>query len=153
VAEEIERALHPLELVLKDRGLRPAGHGLRGPPESDSTAPGASGPGGGPALRGQLHGHHDTGLFLDHRKTRALVRQLSAGQRVLNLFCYTGSFSVYAAAGGARSVTSIDLSRTYLDWTQRNLALNNLGAIPHYVVQEDIYSGFPRPGMPSRTMT
>ena len=57
----------------------------------------------------------DTGLFLDHRDTRALVRSLSKGKRVLNLFAYTGSFSVYAAAGGADEVTTVDLSNTYLE--------------------------------------
>lgn len=66
----------------------------------------------------------DTGLFLDHRLTRALVRDWSRGKRVLNLFCYTGSFSVYAAAGGACEVTSVDLSNTYLQWAQRNMTLN-----------------------------
>lgn len=68
----------------------------------------------------------DTGLFLDHRITRQMVREQSAGKRVLNLFCYTGSFSVYAAAGGAASVTSVDLSKTYLGWAEDNFALNNL---------------------------
>jgi 23S rRNA (cytosine1962-C5)-methyltransferase len=66
----------------------------------------------------------DTGLFLDHRITRQLFRELSAGKQVLNLFCYTGSFSVYAAAGGAAKVTSVDLSKTYLQWGKENLALN-----------------------------
>ena len=58
----------------------------------------------------------DTGLFLDHRNTRARVREESGGKRVLNLFAYTGSFTVAAATGGARSTTSVDLSATYLDW-------------------------------------
>jgi putative N6-adenine-specific DNA methylase len=66
----------------------------------------------------------DTGLFLDHRQTRAMVRDQSEGKRFLNLFCYTGSFTVYAAAGGAATTTSVDLSNTYLDWAQRNMALN-----------------------------
>lgn len=66
----------------------------------------------------------DTGLFLDHRTTRALVRDWSAGKRVLNLFCYTGSFSVYAAAGNAAEVVSVDLSNTYLNWAERNMRLN-----------------------------
>lgn len=68
----------------------------------------------------------DTGLFLDHRDTRALVRQTAAQARVLNLFCYTGSFSVYAADGNAAQVTSVDLSRTYLDWARDNMELNRL---------------------------
>ncbi|HEX6333470.1 MAG TPA: class I SAM-dependent methyltransferase [Flavisolibacter sp.] len=68
----------------------------------------------------------DTGLFLDHRNTREMVRGMSAGKRVLNLFCYTGSFSVYAAAGGAIEIVSVDLSKTYLDWARRNMELNEL---------------------------
>lgn len=66
----------------------------------------------------------DTGLFLDHRLTRQMVRESCAGKRVLNLFCYTGSFSVYAAAGGAASVTSVDLSKTYLNWGEDNFVVN-----------------------------
>jgi len=68
----------------------------------------------------------DTGLFLDHRITRSRVRQESEGKKVLNLFCYTGSFSVYAAKGGAAHVTSVDLSNTYLHWAKRNLQYNKL---------------------------
>jgi 23S rRNA (guanine2445-N2)-methyltransferase / 23S rRNA (guanine2069-N7)-methyltransferase len=66
----------------------------------------------------------DTGLFLDHRLTRRRLREAAAGRRFLNLFAYTGTATVYAAAGGAAATTSVDLSRTYLDWAQRNLALN-----------------------------
>lgn len=66
----------------------------------------------------------DTGLFIDHRITRNMVRQEAVGKKVLNLFCYTGAFSVYAAAGGASSVLSVDLSNTYLGWTERNMELN-----------------------------
>lgn len=68
----------------------------------------------------------DTGLFLDHRITRQMVRESSAGKRVLNLFCYTGSFSVYAAFGNAASVTSVDLSKTYLEWAKDNFIINGL---------------------------
>lgn len=71
-----------------------------------------------------LSDYLDTGLFLDHRITRQMVRENSAGKRVLNLFCYTGSFSVYAAAGGAAAVTSVDLSKTYLQWAEENMQLN-----------------------------
>lgn len=73
-----------------------------------------------------LHDYLDTGLFLDHRITREKVKQLSENKRVLNLFCYTGSFSVYAAAGKAASVTSVDLSKTYLGWAEDNFAINLL---------------------------
>lgn len=67
----------------------------------------------------------DTGLFLDHRITRQMVRDLCRNKRVLNLFCYTGSFSVYAAAAGAATVTSVDLSKTYLAWAEDNFLINH----------------------------
>jgi 23S rRNA (cytosine1962-C5)-methyltransferase len=67
----------------------------------------------------------DTGLFLDHRITRQLVREQCAGKKVLNLFAYTGSFSVYAAAGNAAEVITVDLSKTYLQWAERNFAAND----------------------------
>ena len=68
----------------------------------------------------------DTGLFLDHRITRQMVKEQAKDKRVLNLFCYTGSFSVYAAAGDAASVTSVDLSKTYLQWAEDNFVINLL---------------------------
>jgi 23S rRNA (cytosine1962-C5)-methyltransferase len=68
----------------------------------------------------------DTGLFLDHRTTRDMVFQSAKDKDVLNLFCYTSSFSVYAAKGGAKSVTSVDLSKTYLQWSQDNFVINQL---------------------------
>jgi 23S rRNA (cytosine1962-C5)-methyltransferase len=68
----------------------------------------------------------DTGLFLDHRITRQMVKTLCKDKRVLNLFCYTGSFSIYAAAGGASTVTSVDLSKTYLNWAEDNFVINLL---------------------------
>ncbi|WP_440133994.1 class I SAM-dependent methyltransferase [Chitinophaga sancti] len=73
-----------------------------------------------------LSDYLDTGLFLDHRITRGLVREASKDMKVLNLFCYTGSFSVYAAAGGASEVVSVDLSKTYLAWAEENMQLNDL---------------------------
>jgi 23S rRNA (cytosine1962-C5)-methyltransferase len=66
----------------------------------------------------------DTGLFLDHRVTRQIVKEQSKGKKVLNLFAYTGSFSVYAAAGGADEVITADLSKTYLSWAEKNLQQN-----------------------------
>lgn len=80
----------------------------------------------------------DTGLFLDHRTTRAMVREWSKSLRVLNLFCYTGSFSVYAAAGGASEVVSVDLSNTYLKWAERNRYLNFPDAKNATFVQADV---------------
>jgi 23S rRNA (guanine2445-N2)-methyltransferase / 23S rRNA (guanine2069-N7)-methyltransferase len=75
----------------------------------------------------------DTGLFLDHRITRGLVADLAASRHFLNLFAYTGSASVYAAAGGAASTTTVDMSKTYLDWARRNMALNGYtGSIHRY---------------------
>lgn len=85
-----------------------------------------------------LSDYIDTGLFIDHRQTRSMVRDLAQGKRFLNLFCYTGSFTVYAAAGGARSSVSVDLSNTYLDWLERNLALNGLRKPQHEVVRSDV---------------
>jgi 23S rRNA (cytosine1962-C5)-methyltransferase len=73
-----------------------------------------------------LSDYLDTGLFLDHRITRQMVREQSAGKKVLNLFCYTGSFSVYAASGAALEVCSVDLSNTYLGWARQNMELNGL---------------------------
>ena len=71
-----------------------------------------------------LSDYLDTGLFLDHRPTRKSVGERAAGRRILNLFSYTGAFSVHARAGGAASTTTVDMSRTYLDWYERNLGLN-----------------------------
>ena len=71
-----------------------------------------------------LKDYLDTGLFLDHRLTRQMVREQSKDKKVLNLFAYTGSFSVYVAAGGAVEVVTVDLSKTYLAWAQRNMQLN-----------------------------
>ncbi|TXB62786.1 class I SAM-dependent methyltransferase [Phaeodactylibacter luteus] len=87
----------------------------------------------------------DTGLFLDHRPTRQKVREQSAGKRVLNLFAYTGSFTVYAAAGGARATTTVDLSNTYLEWGQRNLELNGLSGPQHEFVRADCKSWLAEP--------
>ncbi|MDR0636553.1 MAG: class I SAM-dependent methyltransferase [Treponema sp.] len=79
-------------------------------------------------FRVNLSNYLDTGLFLDARKARAFVKTQAAGKRVLNLFCYTGAFSVYAASGGASTVDSVDLSKTYLDWAMLNLSLNGFEA-------------------------
>jgi 23S rRNA (guanine2445-N2)-methyltransferase / 23S rRNA (guanine2069-N7)-methyltransferase len=77
----------------------------------------------------------DTGLFLDHRPTRRLIGELVNGKRFLNLFAYTGTATVYAAGGGATASTTVDMSRTYLDWAKRNLALNELATPAHGFVQ------------------
>jgi 23S rRNA (guanine2445-N2)-methyltransferase / 23S rRNA (guanine2069-N7)-methyltransferase len=92
---------------------------------------------GGLQLRVNFDDYLDTGLFLDHRPTRARIRELAKGKRFLNLFAYTSTATVYAAAGGARASTSVDLSRTYLDWSERNLGLNGLATRHHELVQAD----------------
>lgn len=79
---------------------------------------------GGVKLLVNLTDYLDTGLFLDHRPMRMRIQREAAGKRFLNLFCYTATATVHAAKGGARSTTSVDLSKTYLDWARRNLALN-----------------------------
>ncbi len=75
-----------------------------------------------------LSDYLDTGLFLDHRVTRQMVREISNGKNVLNLFAYTGSFSVYAAAGGAKEIVTVDLSKTYLEWAKRNFEENKFSS-------------------------
>ena len=73
-----------------------------------------------------LDDYIDTGLFADHRETRALVRREAAGKSFLNLFAYTGTFTCAALKGGAREATTVDASQTYLDWARDNLRLNGL---------------------------
>ncbi len=85
-----------------------------------------------------LGGYLDTGLFLDHRPLRRRVRTEAAGRRFLNLFCYTGAFTVAAAAGGAASSLSLDLSNTYLDWAADNLSVNQLAGPAHTLEQTDV---------------
>lgn len=79
----------------------------------------------------------DTGLFLDHRVTRGMVRDHARDKTFLNLFCYTGSFTVYAADGGAKRTVSVDLSKTYLQWAKANLDLNGLGGDQHEFIAKD----------------
>jgi len=79
----------------------------------------------------------DTGLFLDHRILRRRIRELAAGKRFLNLFGYTGTATVYAAAGAAARTLTLDLSRTYLDWARRNLELNGLQGPAHALERAD----------------
>ncbi|EQA3418891.1 bifunctional 23S rRNA (guanine(2069)-N(7))-methyltransferase RlmK/23S rRNA (guanine(2445)-N(2))-methyltransferase RlmL [Cronobacter dublinensis] len=82
----------------------------------------------------------DTGLFLDHRIARRMLGQMSKGKDFLNLFSYTGSASVHAGLGGARSTTTVDMSRTYLEWAERNLRLNGLSGRAHRLIQADCLS-------------
>ncbi|MBQ9067711.1 MAG: bifunctional 23S rRNA (guanine(2069)-N(7))-methyltransferase RlmK/23S rRNA (guanine(2445)-N(2))-methyltransferase RlmL [Eggerthellaceae bacterium] len=85
-----------------------------------------------------LGGYLDTGLFLDHRITRGMVGELSMGARFLNLFAYTGAASVHAAAGGAASTTTVDLSHTYLDWARRNMQRNGFEGPNHRFERADV---------------
>lgn len=96
---------------------------------------------GGLSFLVNLADYTDTGLFLDHRATRGMVRREAKGRRFLNLFCYTGSFTVYAAAGGAAGTTSVDLSRTYLEWAKRNMSINGFTGFTgreHRYVRSDV---------------
>lgn len=85
-----------------------------------------------------LDDYLDTGLFLDHRAARARIAKAAPGRTVLNLFCYTGAFSVHAAASGATRTVSVDLSPTYLAWAGRNARLNGLGPA-HELVRADVF--------------
>ena len=91
----------------------------------------------GAKIKVNLWDYLDTGLFLDHRKTRQLVAQKAKNKSLLNLFAYTGSVSLQAALHGAASVTTVDMSNTYLNWAQDNFALNNLNGHRYQFVQAD----------------
>ncbi|TPW12831.1 MAG: 23S rRNA (guanine2445-N2)-methyltransferase [Halothiobacillaceae bacterium] len=94
-------------------------------------------PEGGSRFYVNFHDYLDTGLFLDHRITRSLAGQWARNQDFLNLFAYTGSATVYAARYGATSTTTVDMSNTYLNWAQRNMALNGFTGGNHRYVQAD----------------
>jgi 23S rRNA (cytosine1962-C5)-methyltransferase len=86
-----------------------------------------------------LSDYLDTGLFLDHRLTRQKVKEIAKDKSVLNLFSYTGSFTVYAASGGANKITTVDLSKTYINWAKRNLTYNKLyDDTKHEFLQTDV---------------
>ncbi len=104
----------------------------------------------GTQSRGKVreHGHpfevdwaegQKTGLFLDQRENRHLLAQYASGQRVLNTFCYSGGFSVYAAQSGAALVHSIDSSARAIAWTEQNVALNNPHQVPHQAIATDVF--------------
>ncbi len=84
-----------------------------------------------------LHDYLDTGLFLDHRPLRLKIATEAKDKRFLNLFCYTATASVHAALGGAHETTSVDMSRTYLDWARRNFKANDQGGARHPLIQAD----------------
>lgn len=89
-------------------------------------------------FRVDLASYLDTGLFPDHRRTRAMFGELAPGKDVLNLFAYTGTATVHAARAGARSTTTVDLSKTYLDWAQRNFDLNGIEGDQHRIVRANV---------------
>jgi 23S rRNA (guanine2445-N2)-methyltransferase / 23S rRNA (guanine2069-N7)-methyltransferase len=93
---------------------------------------------GGLLFEVNLTEYLDTGLFLDHRDTRAMIRELASGKRFLNLYAYTGTASVHAAAGGAEATTTVDMSSTYLDWAERNMLLNGITGARHTRVRADV---------------
>jgi 23S rRNA (cytosine1962-C5)-methyltransferase/23S rRNA (guanine2445-N2)-methyltransferase / 23S rRNA (guanine2069-N7)-methyltransferase len=88
-----------------------------------------------------LSDYLDTGLFLDHRPLRYNVSKKCAGKKLLNLFCYTGSFSVLAALGGAET-TSVDMSKNYIEWCKQNFKINNIDLSQHEFICEDIFKAF-----------
>lgn len=93
---------------------------------------------GGYRFEADLDGYLDTGIFLDHRDTRAMVGQMAEGKRFLNLFAYTGTATVYAAGGGAVRTVTVDLSQTYLNWAQRNMVANGFRGRNHAFVRADV---------------
>ncbi len=98
---------------------------------------------GGHQFLVNLSDYVDTGLFLDHRRLRGLIGELSRGRKFLNLFSYTGAATIYAAAGGASSTVSIDLSNTYLDWAVLNFERNKLSKEKHELVRADVLKWLP----------
>lgn len=122
---------------------RKTGGGKRYRP--DVVAPKGKGPGAmrvrerGLKFRVNLYDYLDTGLFPDQRDARKLIKQKSEGRAVLNLYAYTGTFSASALAGGATHVTSVDQSRTYLDWSQTNLRENQLALHRHEPARAEVF--------------
>jgi len=139
VAEALQ--LEPAHVVLKRRAQRRAQqqHEKTGERGRDLIVKE-----GGRRFIVNLEAYLDTGLFLDHRNTRALVAAEACGKRMLNLFCYTGSFTVYAATAGAASTSSVDLSNTYLDWARRNLELNSVDLTHHQLLRADVRRWLPQ---------
>ena len=86
-----------------------------------------------------LDDYVDTGLFSDHRNTRQMVREAAAGKDFLNLYCYTGSFSCYAAKGGARTTVSVDRSETAIRWVKENMELNGIPETGNTLIQSHTY--------------
>ena len=94
---------------------------------------------GGLTFAVEFNDRLDTGIFLDHRLARSLVREHARKARTfLNLFAYTGTASCYAASGGAQETVTVDLSNTYLDWAEENMRLNGFTGPDHHFVRDDV---------------
>ncbi len=138
---EVVRALGHLKLrgvvtkdvVMKDSGSLEALYGELPPPELTVKENGLK-------LLANLYSGQKTGLFLDHRDNRRTLEHLSAGKRVLNLFSYTGAFSLYAARGGASHVTSVDIAPAATEDAKRNFALNGFDPDAHSFVSADVFT-------------
>ncbi|WP_417668508.1 bifunctional 23S rRNA (guanine(2069)-N(7))-methyltransferase RlmK/23S rRNA (guanine(2445)-N(2))-methyltransferase RlmL [Pseudoalteromonas tetraodonis] len=91
----------------------------------------------GAKFKVNLFDYLDTGLFLDHRLARRYIQENAKDKRFLNLFAYTGTASVHAAIGGAKAITTVDLSKTYLKWGQDNFALNDISNTRYRFEQAD----------------
>ena len=91
----------------------------------------------GHKFRVNFQDYLDTGIFLDHRPIRRFIEENSRDKRFLNLFCYTSSATVHAAAGGALSTVSVDASATYLDWSMKNMAMNGFSGMNHFYYRSD----------------
>lgn len=89
-----------------------------------------------------LSDYIDTGIFFDHRPMRDMVRASCSGKSVLNLFCYTGSFSVYASEGRAKRVESVDMSKTYIEWCKKNMEMNDFCSESKYIFTRQDAIGF-----------
>ena len=135
MAAEVRRRLEPAALYIKRRRRQ---RGADQYDKLDDRGERVAVSEGGHRFWVNLGDYLDTGLFLDHRQTRAMVAAEAAGARMLNLFAYTGSFTVYAAAAGAAATVSVDLSRTYTRWAADNLALNGIEG-DHRIVCADVF--------------
>lgn len=98
----------------------------------------------GQKLWANVHHGQKTGLFFDHRDNRRFVREVAAGKTVLNLFCYTGGFSVAAALGGATAITSVDSAAPAVEAARENFLANDLSAVPHETVVADVFDYLPK---------
>lgn len=135
MAAEVRERLEPSELHIKRRRRQ---RGAEQYDKLDDRGERVAVSEGGHRFWVNLGDYLDTGLFLDHRDTRAMVAAEAPGARLLNLFAYTGSFTVYAAAAGATTTVSVDLSKTYTRWAADNLELNEISG-DHRIVCADVF--------------